>query len=134
MKLYISGPMSGIPRFNFPAFARAALALREQGYTVVSPHEMDSQATQEAAWASPDGDVAGLPAGETWGALLARDVKIIADEVDGIVLLPNWEKSRGARLEAVTGLLCGRTFYLFNGGNAPQVLSGAAVAVALRFV
>lgn len=111
-KLYLAGPMSGIPQFNFPAFREAAKALRELGHDVISPAELDEQ-TQVAAEAeaSPDGDTSKLS--ETWGDLLSRDVKIVADEVQGVAFLPNWHKSRGAKLEAYVGVLCGHAFYLY---------------------
>ena len=37
-------------------------------------------------------------------------MKLVADRVDGIVLLPGWERSRGARLEAFVGLLTDKWF------------------------
>lgn len=40
MKHYLSGPMSGLPELNYPAFARAASELRARGLTVVSAHEV----------------------------------------------------------------------------------------------
>jgi hypothetical protein len=108
---YIAGPMSGIPRFNIPMFRQAATFARAQGLTVISPAELDSPAVQEAAFASEDGKMeSGKIAGETWGEMLARDVKIVADKVQGLILLPGWEKSRGARLEVFTALLCDHQF------------------------
>lgn len=132
MKWYLSGPMSGLPQFNFPAFDAAATNLREAGYEIVSPHELDSEAVQKAAWASDTGDVSELPPGETWGALLARDVKIIADEVDGIILLPGWTKSRGARLEVVTGLLAGKVFGFYVGQGKYLPVSNTYVASMVK--
>jgi hypothetical protein len=104
-KVYLAGPMTGIPQFNFPAFDAAAAALREAGYDVVSPAEMDDPETRAAALASPDGAPgSGSSSGETWGDFLARDVKLIADGgLDAIVVLPGWERSRGARLETFVG-------------------------------
>ena len=106
-KYYLAGPMSGYPQFNFPLFHAVAAKLRASGYTIVSPAEMDSAAVQKAALASKTGalDAHGKIAGETWGEILARDVKLVADEIDGIIFLPKWEESRGAPLEATTGLL-----------------------------
>lgn len=101
---YLSGPMSGIPQFNFPMFDRIARSLRAQGYRVVSPAEMDDEAVRAAAVSSADG-AAHSAGGPTWGDFLARDVRIIADQVNGIILLPGWERSRGARLEAFVALL-----------------------------
>lgn len=122
--LYVAGPMSNLPQFNFPLFETVAVALRADGYTIVSPHECDAEETRAAAWASPDGKVhTGM---ETWGDCLGRDVRMLADglsvgthtentgellKIDGIAFLPNWEKSRGARLEAFVGLLTEKEFY-----------------------
>ncbi len=106
--LYLAGPMTGIPQFNFPLFDAAAKDLRSRGLLITSPHENDTPAVQAAAWASPDGklDDAGKIAGETWGDILARDVKLVADECSGVVVLPGWGKSKGARLEVFVALQC----------------------------
>jgi hypothetical protein len=101
--------MTGLPQFNIPNFERVTAALRSLGHEVISPAEEDSPEVQVAGRASPDGsfDADGKLAGETWGDMLARDVKIIADhKVDAIFLMEGWERSRGARLEAFIGLLC----------------------------
>lgn len=100
--LYVAGKMTGLPQFGFPAFDEAAEYLRECGYEVITPSELDSPEHRAIAMRSKTGDPAEYNAatGETWGDLLARDVKIISDEgVDGVVVLPGWEDSRGARLE-----------------------------------
>lgn len=108
-RYYLAGPMSGYPQFNFPLFHEVAGELRAKGYEIISPAEMDSPAVQQAAMKSADGqlDAQGKIAGETWGEILARDVKLVADKIDGIVFLPHWYDSRGALLEATTGLLSG---------------------------
>jgi len=118
---YIAGPMTGIPQFNFPAFSEAAAALRSNGFEIIAPHEQDSPDVQAAALKSLDGAlVDGQIAGETWGQILSRDVRLIADRVGGIILLPGWEKSRGARLEAFVGLLCGHEFASYAGRGVIQ--------------
>ncbi len=108
MRLYLAGPMSGIQQFNFPAFREAATGLRARGYDVVSPAELDNPKQRAVSLASPDGDDEARVrmTGETWGDLLARDVKLVADEVDGIAVLPGWYRSRGARLETFVAALC----------------------------
>jgi len=107
LKLYIAGPMTGIPSFNFPAFDEMAERLRAMGHEVVSPAELDDDADRAMATASVDGAIGSVT--KTWGDFLARDVKLLADDgIDGIVVLPGWEKSRGARLETfVANALCG---------------------------
>lgn len=124
-KVYVAGPMTGFPQFNIPRFERQTRRLRAAGFEVVSPIERDSPAVQEAARASKDGALVNdTIAGETWGQILARDVIIVADEVQGVVVLPGWEKSRGARLEVFVALLCRKPVYadshLFESGNENQ--------------
>src|ERR1700676_5122845 len=103
-KIYLAGPMAGLPQFNFPAFFVAAEELRECGFERVSPAEMDDKEDKGAALQSPDGDMRGVE--KTWGDFLARDVKLIEDTgIEGIVFLPNWWTSRGAKLVAFVGLL-----------------------------
>lgn len=139
MRIYLAGPMSGIPSFNFPAFYDAAAALRAAGWSVISPAETDPPDVQAEALKSPDGKmVAGKCGSETWGDMLARDVKMLADGVlvdtkfshedshgaehythtrlpiEGIVFLPGWEKSKGARLEAFVGILTGKQFFEYD--------------------
>lgn len=116
MKFYLAGPMSGLPQFNFPAFDAAASLLRELGHEIVSPAELDDEDTRADALASPDGRPTQRDKvnGHTWGDFLSRDVKIVADKVQGIVFLPGWDKSRGARLEAFVGILCGHSFRHFD--------------------
>jgi hypothetical protein len=116
MRLYLAGPMSGIEQFNFPAFYEAAETLRAAGHDIVSPAEMDADdGIDEEAMSSEDGDASKLSL--TWAQLLARDVTIIGDEtddkIDGIVFLPGWIASRGARLEAFTALLS-RKYHFFD--------------------
>lgn len=94
--------MTGIPQFNFPAFDRAADMLRREGHDVVSPAELDDPVDREAALASKDGSALSYGTGvkKTWGEFLARDVKLISDDgIEAIVVLPGWERSKGARLE-----------------------------------
>jgi len=107
MKYYLAGPMTGIPQFNYPLFRRVSTGLRRIGYDVYSPAELDDPKTVAAALASPDGsaDDYDSEGKGTWGEFLARDVKLIADELDAIILLPNWETSKGARLEAFVSVM-----------------------------
>ena len=107
---YLAGPMSGIPQFNYPMFFRVADALRNTGYNVRSPAEFDSPSALQIILASPDGAPGSADAAGSWGDFLSHDVKVIADEVNGIIFLPGWARSRGARLEAFVGLSCGHPF------------------------
>jgi len=116
-KWYLAGPMTGIPQFNIPAFDEAADSLRSLGLEIVSPAERDTYETRKAALGSKSGDHADLSIAETYGDMLARDMKIIADEVDGIVFLPGWHESRGARTEAYIALAFNRKFAVYKDGT-----------------
>ena len=83
--LYVSGPMTGLPELNFPAFHAAAASLRAAGYAVINPAEFG------------EGD------GMTWADYLRKDIRALMD-CDGIALLDGWERSRGARLERHIGI------------------------------
>ena len=50
VKVYVSGPMTGIPEFNYPAFEAAARRLRDAGFDVVSPHEVNPLDGPEQEW------------------------------------------------------------------------------------
>ena len=129
-KWYLAGPMSGLPQMNFPMFERVERLLRKQGYDMVSPAELDSPEEQALAMQSNGEWMSHM----TWGDFLARDVKIIADAVQGMILLPGWERSRGARLEATVGLLQ-KTFQFMRwdeNGSYPVPVSRRTVACAIH--
>jgi hypothetical protein len=107
--VYLSGPMSNIPEFNFPLFDSAAEWLRTQGYHVYSPADNDRA---ELAKQGIDDvtTVAGYDAGnvrqynEAIGDtkdLFRWDFSVITHKCVGIVFLPGWEHSTGARWERV---------------------------------
>lgn len=80
MRFYIAGPMTGVKDLNFPAFHAAAKALRDAGYDVVNPAEVNADPT--------------MP----WAECMKRDIaQLVA--CDAVVVLPGHETSRGARLE-----------------------------------
>lgn len=81
MKIYIAGPMTGHADLNFPAFHEVARRLREEGHTVVNPAEINP---------ALDAD---------WTECMRADIRELV-ACDAIFLLPGWEKSRGASLEA----------------------------------
>ena len=86
--IYISGPMTGLPDFNYPAFHAAARALREAGYTVVNPAEN------------------GLPADAPWSDHMREDIRQMMD-CDGVAVLPGWQVSKGAKLETMVATAIG---------------------------
>ena len=80
-KVYISGPMSGLPKYNYPAFYDAAMKLRLKGVEVVSPAE--GTVTNDKMWSD----------------YMRRAIKMLCD-CDFNVRLPGWQQSKGAQLES----------------------------------
>jgi hypothetical protein len=101
MKIYIAGPMRGLPHFNFPAFKAAALSLRALGHTVFSPADADNDAYgYDVGAANPEGSEAkAIDAGITIRECMARDCKFICEEADAVYMLDGWETSTGAQAE-----------------------------------
>ena len=79
-RVYIAGPMTGLPEYNYPAFHRAAAKLRAAGWHVESPAEP------------------GQVDGWTWADYMRRGLQQMLT-CDTIALLPHWHGSRGARIE-----------------------------------
>jgi hypothetical protein len=80
--VYISGPMTGLPEFNLPAFRTAKAALVALGFDVLSP-----------------ADVAGAEGTDKPRAFyIRRDLEMLL-KADAIFLLDGWDKSKGALLE-----------------------------------
>lgn len=82
MRLYISGPMSGIKDLNYPEFQEWAEKLRKVGYAVVNPAENDFGSINKPR-----------------EFYLRNDILALLT-VDGVALLDGWTKSKGAQLEA----------------------------------
>lgn len=105
LQLYIAGPMTRIPYFNFPAFHAAADELRSLEYWVISPHEQDALEVEYVAWASPTGDPADLDHLVEHGFVGAHPLTTASSNLndiyqcDGVALLDGWEDSLGARFE-----------------------------------
>lgn len=92
-RLYLAGPMTGYPRWNFDAFVDGAAKLRAAGYEVVSPAEADLEHGFDPDAPAEEFTVARLR------EALKRDVVLVL-ESDGVALLPGWEDSHGAVAEA----------------------------------
>ena len=80
MRVYIAGPMTGLPDYNYPAFNRMAAALRAVGYEVLNPAE------------NP------VPACGTWQGYMRMALGQLV-QCQCVALLPGWNESRGALIE-----------------------------------
>lgn len=84
--IYIAGPMTGLPDFNYPAFHAEAARLRALGYHVENPAENPEQ--------------------ETWSGYMRQALRQMLT-CDCVALLPGWANSKGATLERYTAQMVG---------------------------
>lgn len=85
MILYVAGPMTGLPEFNYPAFNAAQSALEGLGHLVLNPTSAERH-----------NPTPGTP--QAWDWYMRHCLRMVL-EVDGLALLDGWEGSRGASLE-----------------------------------
>jgi hypothetical protein len=78
--IYVAGPMSGIENFNHAAFFEAEARLKSKGWEVRNP---------------------ARNTGNCYKQYLFKGLRMLF-ECDAICLLPNWEKSPGAKAEYFT--------------------------------
>lgn len=102
-RIYVAGPMQGIPHFNFPRFNAITAALRANGHTVFNPAEKDIErhAGKDFSTDNMTGSVkeAQEKHGFSLRTALAEDCKFICEQATAIVMLPGWEQSMGATAE-----------------------------------
>lgn len=106
-RIYIAGPMSGYPEHNFPAFIAEAKRLRQLGYDVVNPQEINGHLVGKLEYIQ----------------YLRNDVAQLAT-CDTIAFLPGWQGSRGANIELEVATLlqmkmtlCEHIQNEYDGGN-----------------
>lgn len=117
MKVYIAGPMSGMPDWNFPAFFEAERQLLELGYEVINPAHNDGATVQEALQS------AGSPErpNNMWSWYMRRDLPHVM-EVDALCVLPGWQNSKGAKLEVHVATAIGIPLMVLQDGKlVPRV-------------
>ena len=84
-RLYLAGPMGGIPGLNFKSFNAAAKRLRKSGWEVFNPAEAGFQPKKRDR-------------GNLWRFFMSKDINALL-ACQHVVVLPGWERSKGARLE-----------------------------------
>lgn len=87
--IYLSGPMTGLPEYNYPAFRSAAETLRSFGQQVFDPSEAFEGRTD-------------LPK----EIYMRKDIEELL-KADVVALLPGWQTSSGAQLEVEVAKQCG---------------------------
>lgn len=91
-KIYLSGAMTGLPDYNYPAFHAAAAELRAEGHEVYNPAEYPHEGSFET-----------FPIREAFAAYS----QYICLEANAIYLLDGWENSKGVKAELALAENCG---------------------------
>jgi len=87
MKIFISGRISDMDNLNKEAFEKAEKLLREKGHQPINPHKI------------PD------PNKEyTYAEYMKIDLRALLD-CEGIYMLNDWEKSKGACIENIVATI-----------------------------
>jgi len=87
-KIYLAGPMTGLPEFNKPAFITKASELEQEGHIVLNP--------------------AVLPEGMKWEEYMYICIPMVS-VADEIYMLKGWEESKGASIEHKEALAQGKS-------------------------
>ncbi|MDH0640963.1 DUF4406 domain-containing protein, partial [Pseudomonas sp. GD03860] len=109
-RVYIAGPMTGLPGFNFPAFNTMAATMRAEGWHVENPAEH------------------GHVEGAEWADYLRHDIGRMAT-CEAVMLLPGWSKSRGAQLELHIAEELGLRIMLAEGAEPAAQHQGEPAAI-----
>jgi hypothetical protein len=98
-KIYIAGPMSGIPEFNFPKFFAVEAKLKAEGWHVFNPANKSTEedVINHSSYGEGDG-LALVSSGWDFKAAYKWDTDRVID-ADAIYMLKGWEASPGARGE-----------------------------------
>ena len=108
---YIAGPMRGYDQLNFPMFDSAAQQLAREGeYNVLNPAQMDrEQGIDPANMPVEDIDLSEIIRRDCGNILSLNPAR-----GDGMILLPGWWESAGARAEVALGLWMGLNFMSYH--------------------
>jgi len=88
--IYIAGPMTGLPDFNYPAFHKAKEILEAKGFIVRSPADVPIQDSVED--------------------YMRIDIPLLCS-CNCTLFLPGWENSKGANIERLISIAIGNQLY-----------------------
>lgn len=97
MRIYLAGPMRGLPEFNFPAFDKDARRIEALGHEVFNPADRDRSVGFSTKGMTGNEDLA--KEGFSLREALHADTEWISLHAEAIALLPGWEKSSGVAAE-----------------------------------
>jgi hypothetical protein len=109
-RVYIAGPMTGLPELNFPLFNAVAANLRAAGWHVENPAEHGH--IEDAGWAD----------------YLRWDISRLTT-CGSIWLLPGWSSSKGAKLEVHIAKTLGLQIEYGEGADREEAPTGQSITL-----
>lgn len=106
MKIYLAGPMAGVPEHNFPAFNAMAQTLRYLGHHVYNPAELEPESYRNIS-----AEEATKHHNGAYRNCLSQELQWICEQAEAMFLLTGWEHSKGANAEFTTGKAVGVQFF-----------------------
>lgn len=100
-RIYLSGPMTGLPDYNYPAVNTEAARLRALGYTAENPAENPAPARKE------------------WELYMRTALRQMLT-CDAVAFLPGWNEPRGPNVEIELALHLGMAVMQANYIVTPQ--------------
>ena len=105
MKVYVVGPVTGMPGLNAEAFEEAQRSIEEAGDRCIIPHDF-------------------VPADATHERAMRMSVGFIVRGAEAVAALPGWERSEGASLEVAVARACGIPVMTLDGAAPADVRDG----------
>lgn len=127
LRAYVAGPMRSLAAFNFPAFHDAEAHLKSHGYEVFSPARRDEAKGFDPTGLTGNEDLSDL--GFDLREALAADLEWITRYADVVVVLPGWEKSKGANAEVAAARALGIPVETLAGDPVPPVAIPVGIPV-----
>lgn len=126
LKIYVSGPITGIPEANRQEFEDAAKMVQAAGAWPLIPHDIDPDHLGRCI---PDGKREA--SGHTYPCHLRADVLVMLT-CDAVLMLPGWEQSHGARQEHNIAAVCGVPIHYMGDFGSMRTSQGSHLFEAVR--
>lgn len=96
--IYVAGPMRGYENYNYDAFDQKSKVLKEKGWDVINPADMDREVSppSDSMTFDPNNNYEDQ---EYVREALRRDMVAICEDCTAIYMMSGWEQSRGAKAE-----------------------------------
>lgn len=107
MKVYIAGPMRGIPNWNMDKFAEAEKLWKGFGHHVFSPAQLVKAMGYDTNGSCEPGTKTGL---EHLKHVMLSDIACIY-ACDAVAVIAGWEDSRGSTVEVALAQFLGLPIY-----------------------